>query len=340
MSGKLRKTAVSLAIGALFIMFMAPSVGAVTIKAAAGGAGGGWYQAFSQIAQLVKENEPSINIKVVPGSGLANPPRVNSGEVQLGFAFPPFINAASNGKKPYKKAHPDIRTIAVGFGKNPLQFVVTEDSGITGIEEIVKNKTPLKLAADRMGTTDEWCTKTVLGFYKVTYKDIKKWGGKVMHLGYGDIETSLKDRNADSTFVIISPPASIITSVAISRPIRLLEMPQPLMDYLVNEWSFSPAVIEKGTYKGQDKDVRTALLSTAILVNKDVPEDVVYKITKVILENVDRIRKISPTFKDFDPAKAVIGTGADLHPGAKKFGQEKGYLLKIAIHIKKLCTKL
>jgi len=326
MSGKLKKTALVLAIGALFLLLMAPSTWAITIKAAAGGAGGGWYQAFSQIAQLVKEKEPSINIKVVPGSGLANPPRVNSGEVKMGFAFPPFINAASNGKKPYKKAYPNIRTIAVGFGKNPLQFVVTQDSGITGIEEIIQKKIPLKLAADRVGTTDEWCTKTVLGFYNVTYKDIKKWGGKVMHLGYGDIETSLKDRNSNSTFVIISPPASIITSVAISRPVRLLEMPQPLMDYLANEWSFSPAVIEKGTYKGQDKDVRTALLSTAIMASKDLPEDVVYKITKVILENSDRIRKISPTFKDFDPAKAVIGTGADLHPGAKKFGKEKGYL--------------
>ena len=322
----LKNTILMSAIGALFILFLATPIWAKTLKAAAGGAGGGWYQAFSQIVQLVKEEEPSINIKVVPGSGLANPPRVNSGEVQLGFAFPPFINAASNGKEPYKKAYPNLRTIAVGFGKNPLQFVVTEDSGITSVEEIVEKKFPLKLAADRVGTTDEWCTKTVLGFYKVTYKDIKKWGGKVMHLGYGDIETSLKDRNADATFVIISPPASILTSIAISRPIRLLEMPQPLMDYLVNDWSFSPSVIKAGTYKGQDQDVKTAILSTAIMVRKDVPEDIVYKITKVILENPERIQKISPTFKDFDPAKALIGTGADLHPGALKFGKEKGYL--------------
>jgi TRAP transporter TAXI family solute receptor len=315
-----------LVIGAFFILFAAPATWAVTLKAAAGGAGGGWYQAFSQIVQLVKEKEPSINIKVVPGSGLANPPRVNSGEVQMGFAFPPFINAASNGKAPYKKAYPNIRTIAVGFGKNPLQFVVTQDSGINSVEEIVQNKIPLKLAADRVGTTDEWCTKTVLGFYNVTYKDIKKWGGKVMHLGYGDIETQLKDRNANSTFVIISPPASILTSVAISRPIRLLEMPQPLMDFLINDWSFSPSVIAKGTYKGQDQDVPTALLSTAIMVRKDVPEDVVYKITKVIMENPERIRKISPTFKDFTPANAVKGTGADLHPGTMKYAKEKGYI--------------
>lgn len=147
-----------------------------------------------------------------------------------------------------------------------------------------------------------------------------------MHLGYGDIETQLKDRNANSTFVIISPPASIITSVAISRPIKLLEMPEPLLEFLIKEWSFSPYVIKKGTYKGQDQDVRTALLSTAIMASKDVPEEIVYKITKVILENPERIRKISPTFKSFEPANAVIGTGADLHPGTLKYGKEKGYI--------------
>ena len=164
MTVKTKKMAYVLVVVMTSLLFIASSAWSTTLKAAAGGAGGGWYQAFSQIAQLIKEKEPSIDITVVPGSGLANPPRVNSGEVHLGFAFPPFINAASNGKQPYKKAYPKIRSIAVGFGQNPLQFVVTEDSGIKSIEEIVKNRVPLKLAADRVGTTDEWCCKTVLGF--------------------------------------------------------------------------------------------------------------------------------------------------------------------------------
>ncbi|MBW1696602.1 MAG: TAXI family TRAP transporter solute-binding subunit [Deltaproteobacteria bacterium] len=313
-------------LGLFMVFLMVPSVQAVTLKAAAGGTGGGWYQAFSQLAQLVKEKDPSIDIKVVPGGGLANPPRVDAGEVQLGFAFPPFINAASKGKKPYKKAHPNIRTVAGGFGLNPLQFVITKDTGIKSIEEIVQKKFPLKFAADRVGTTDEWSCRTVLEFYKVTYEDIKKWGGKVMHLGYGDIETQIKDRNADATFVMIAPPASIITSISISRPIRLLEFSEELRNYLVNEWSFSPAIIKAGTYKGQDRDVQTVALFTTIMANKDVADDVIYRITKIILENPDRVRKISPAFKPFDPTKAGIGTGGQLHPGALKFYKEKGWI--------------
>jgi len=313
-------------IGALSLFLTAPTAQSITLKAAAGGTGGGWYQAFSQMAQLIKEKDASINIKVVPGGGLANPPRVNSGEVQLGFAFPPFINAASKGKKPYDKPHQNIRTIAGGFGLNPLQFVVTRDTGITSIEDLVNKKYPLKFAADRVGTTDEWSTKTVLDFYKISYKDIKKWGGKVMHLGYGDIETQVKDRNADATFVMIAPPASIITSISISRPIRLLSFSKKLRDYLVNEWSFSPAMIKGGTYKGQDEDVQTVALFTAIMAHKDVPDEVAYKITKIITGNPDRIRAISPAFKNFDPSKAGVGTGGKLHPGALKFYKEKGWV--------------
>ncbi|MBW2307153.1 MAG: TAXI family TRAP transporter solute-binding subunit [Deltaproteobacteria bacterium] len=325
MSTRRRHLVYLLFIGVLSLLLIPPHVQALTLKAAAGGTGGGWYQAFSQIAQLIKEKEPSINIKVVPGGGLANPPRVNSGEVQLGFAFPPFVNAASKGKKPYDKKHPNIRTIAGGFGLNPLQFVVTKDTGITSIEDLIKKKHPLKFAADRVGTTDEWSTRTVLEFYKTSYEDIKKWGGKVMHLGYGDIETQIKDRNADATFVMIAPPASIITSISISRPIRLLSFSKKLRDYLVNEWSFSLAVIKGGTYKGQDEDVETVALFTVIMANKDVPDDVAYKIAKIIADNPDRIRAISPAFKEFDPSRAGIGTGGKLHPGAEKLYKEKGW---------------
>jgi len=219
-----------LLIGALSLLLIASPARAITLKAAAGGTGGGWYQAFSQMAQLVKEKDASIDIKVVPGGGLANPPRVDSGEVQLGFAFPPFINAASKGKNPYDKAYPNIRTIAGGFGLNPLQFVVTQDTGITSIEDMIQKKYPLKFAGDRVGTTDEWSTKTVLGFYNITYDVIKNWGGKMMHLGYGDIETQIKDRNADATFVMIAPPASVLTSISISRPIRVLSFSKELRD--------------------------------------------------------------------------------------------------------------
>ena len=315
-----------LVIGAFFVCSMVPSAWAISLKAAAGGTGGGWYQAFSQLAQLVKEKDPSIDIKVVPGSGLANPPRIDGGEIQLGFAFPPFVNAASKGKKPFKKAYPNIRTVAGGFGLNPLQFVITQDTGIVSIDDLVQKKFPLKFAADRKGTTDEWSCKTVLEFYKITYNDIKKWGGKVMHLGYGDIETQIKDRNADATFVMIAPPASIITSISISRPIRLLEFSDELRHHLVNDWAFSPAEIKAGTYKGQDNSVKTVALFTAIMANKTVPDDVVYKITKILLDNPERIRKISPAFKNFDPSKAGIGTGGTLHPGAMKFYKEKGWV--------------
>jgi len=67
-------------------------------------------------------------------------------------------------------------------------------------------------------------------------------------------------------------------------------------------------------------------LFTAIMVHKDVPDDAAYEIAKIIAENPDRIRAISPAFKDFDPAMSGIGTGGELHPGAAKFFKEKGWI--------------
>ena len=99
-----------------------------------------------------------------------------------------------------------------------------------------------------------------------------------------------------------------------------------LRDYLVNEWSFSPAVIKAGIYKGQDKDVEMVALFTAIMAHKDVPDEVAYEIAKIIADNPDRIHAISPAFKDFDPSRAGVGTGGTLHPGAEKFFKEKNWI--------------
>jgi TRAP transporter TAXI family solute receptor len=51
-------------------------------------------------------------------------------------------------------------------------------------------------------------------------------------------------------------------------------------------------VIPAGTYPGQDKDIRTMAQPNFLAVHADVPEDVVYKITKTVYENLPFLRNI------------------------------------------------
>ena len=63
----------------------------------------------------------------------------------------------------------------------------------------------------------------------------------------------------------------------------------------------------------------------AILVAKaELAEDVVYRITKAMFENIKTIEGAHAKGKEVKLEKALIGMPIPLHPGAEKFFKEKG----------------
>ncbi|RLE13529.1 hypothetical protein DRJ04_04125 [Candidatus Aerophobetes bacterium] len=170
---RLKKIATSIIVGMLVLGLGASAYG-ITLKATAGGVGGVWYTTLAGLAEIVHNKYPEITIRVVPGGGLINQPRVGTGECELGFTFPPQAHAAREGNEPFDKSYPDIMLIATGLGNSYLTFVIAEETGITSIEEIVNRKYPLRIAVERRGTTDEWAHRKVWEYYGVTYEDISK----------------------------------------------------------------------------------------------------------------------------------------------------------------------
>jgi hypothetical protein len=58
-------------LGVVFVLALGASgAAAQTYNATVGGLGGVWYTMFTGIAELVKEKDPGVIIRVVPGGGL------------------------------------------------------------------------------------------------------------------------------------------------------------------------------------------------------------------------------------------------------------------------------
>lgn len=300
--------------------------GKVSIRAAAGGVGGGWYTVLAGLAEIVAENESSVSVQVVPGGGLLNPPRIGTKEIEMAFVFPPFLNTAMEGKEPFDKAYPDVRGVIKGFGEAVGQFVVAESTGLVSFKDIADKKYPLKIAVDRVGTTDEWLFRNILAFYNVTYEDIAKWGGKVTHAGYNDQATLFKDRHVDALFGNIAIPWTAAMEAQLARKIKLMPFDDDLRNHLIENFAFSPGEIPAGTYGIVEQPIPTVASITTLAAHKDVSEDVVYKITKAICGNPDRVKATHDSAKSFDPEKAHEGLGAPLHPGAEKYFKEVGLI--------------
>lgn len=304
-----------------------PQLPPTTVQWAAGGVGGGWYALSASVAELIKQEQPNLQINVVPGAGIANHLRVAKGDVQVAFGFPPLAKALMEGVEPFKpeEKSQDITAAIAGFSITYLTFAVADEVAATTFEEFVQKKLPLKIAVDRVGTTDEWSLRLALKHYGVTYDDIKKWGGNVTFTGYADQATNMKDKHVDAVWENIAAPSPTLQDVMTSRKIRVLPLSEPLRKELIEKTSFANQSIPTGRY-GNDKPIPSVASITTLMANPKVSEDVIYTITRIVGENADKVRKMQQSAQEFDPATAWKETGAPLHPGAAKYYKEKGYM--------------
>ncbi|MBC7331237.1 MAG: TAXI family TRAP transporter solute-binding subunit [Synergistetes bacterium] len=316
-------------------MALASELKPVTLTWVAGGVGGGWYTQAGALASLINQKEPKITIKVVPGGGVVNPMRVSSGEADLGWGITFVDKMAYKGLQPlYKKAFPNVRAIGGYFGYYHIHFIAAAETGIKTVKELadmVKAGKPIRIAIPMKGTSDLPLAERILAFYGISLEDIKKAGGEYFHAVYADMVSNYKDRHVDFVITHLSLPAAAVTEMFVSRDSVLLAVSDECIDTISKELGTVPretglCVIPAGTYKGQNEDVPAVATAGELLVNANVPEDVVYTITKILCENIEEVYAAHPANKTFDPKTGWKNIAVPLHPGAEKYYKEKGYM--------------
>ena len=316
-----------LALCAFFLLSASPAQ-AQTLTWTAGGVGGGWYTIGGGIANLINEKSGGITVKVIPGGGTVNPRLVDKGECDLGWGLP-FMNAAAwNGEDPYDKKHSNLRAIAGGMSMNYFHFYVGAETLFKNMDEIFKQKKALRIAISPAGTSDEWVFRKVLAHYKTNYKELEAAGFKFFRGSYAEQATQFKDKNVDSVFTFLATPAAAVTEATIGRNLRILNFPPDLLESL-GKYGITAGKIAPGTYpkaSNGNEEITAAAAGSVIITNKDLADEVAYRLAKAIHENLDQFRKIHGSLVPYQLKDAVTGTGLPLHSGAEKYYKEKGIL--------------
>ncbi|MGM8366501.1 TAXI family TRAP transporter solute-binding subunit [Virgibacillus sp. W0181] len=300
----------------------------VTLTWATGSDGGGWYSSAGGIASIINEKNPNINIKVIPGGTLQNIPFVTNGEADIAWEQAPFLETAMQGVEPFEEVHDNLVAIGTGFSPVYFHFAVGADSGIDSIDQIFEEQMPVKISVTPVNNSDEMLLRKFLEFYDVTYDDIKSWGGDIYHGSYTEQSSQFQDNNVDAMFIELGLPGAAITEAANSRDMKLLPIPKDVIEHLA-EYSVIEGTIPAGTYPkavNGDEDIESAILETMLVASKDVPEDVIYEITKIINENTDRFESIHASLAEYETENAIETITMDLHPGAEKYYKEIGLM--------------
>ena len=295
--------------------------GKIPITIGAGSVGGTWFPKMTALMIVLNEQIPELVCTVVPGNSIVNTRAMGKSEVDISMAYVSSVVDAWDAREPFETK---IRNIgAMGqMPYTPYHFIVLADSDIYSIEDLADKN----LSVGTSGSGTNQCVMRVLAEVGITEESVKAAGGEVNYLGYGDGAMALRDRVVDMTISDGMPPAPRIMELEATLPIRVLPLSPELSQAMFDKYGYAQWLLAGGVYKGTPEDTMICGSPQIMAARMELSEDLVYKMTKALYENTDRLTEIYSAFADLDPETGAENMPIPFHPGAERYWKEQGKL--------------
>lgn len=292
-----------------------------------------YRQAVVRMDSIGSAGEISRPIELSSFSTFDGISRVVSGEIDLAFINPSAMLAVAckGGGASFTTPQP-VRTVAVLPSPDQCMFAVRTETGLTHIEDIGREKYPLKL---RLRGVKNHCLHNMLddlcaaaGF---SLSDIESWGGEVQKVGglpwFG---TPKFEALAQGEITAIFDEgvyrwAGAVTSAGITA----LKMAEDTAQKL-EAMGYRRNTLSRADYPTLPDDILTLDFSGwPVFVREDADDDFVRR----ICAGLEARKSVIPWEGEgplpldqmcIDSPAAPLG--APLHPAAEKFWAEQGYL--------------
>jgi TRAP transporter TAXI family solute receptor len=295
-------------------------IGVKTVTIASGPVSGMWYPAGAKMGELF-EKEFNLKVTVDIGGSAQNIRRVDAGrDADIGFASTPEVYNAYNGLAPFTKKHTNFNLMGC-YTPYYYQVLVREGSGIHSWKDL-KNK---RFSPGNAGTGSEILSRNILEEVGLNYDMIRKAGGNIEFRDYAGSTEAMKDGNLDIMAASMNFPIPVYEEYFLRGKGYFLSVEESIRTKVSQKYpAYSPTDMPAGVYKGQNSPVPTFYYWSVFVVRADLPESVVYELTKATYKNDKEIRSLMAALKDFSTQNALKWSHIPVHPGAKKYFKEVG----------------
>jgi TRAP transporter TAXI family solute receptor len=151
---------------------------------------------------------------------------------------------------------------------------------------------------------------------------------------YGPVSSNaeaVKNRQAMAVGWFTVVPASFIMDLGSAMPVRVLGVSNEEIAALQKlNPGFVPYTLKAGLYKDQGvtEEVQTFQSPTVLIASSKTSPEVIYKITKAIVEGREEFGNVTSVMKGVTAAEMAQNFGMPMHPGAEKYYREAGLLKK------------
>lgn len=286
---------------------------AQTLSIATGNPAGIYYPLGGGLASIWSRHVGGVNMKAeVTAGSVTNLIQVAKLESDIGFAQGDSVADAMAGVGPFPSALP----LAI-LGKmypNVVHVVTVRSSGIESVDDL-RGK---KVSVGPPGSGNAVTAWNILDAVGITEDDFT-----VRQLNYTETSNGLKDGTIDAGFIAGGIGIAAVVELAVARRIALVPFTDEEMAAITNHVAaYSAFSVPPGVYRGIDSSVQTPTLWNLLVVNRDMDEELAYRLIKAVFEFRQDLENISQVAKFIVPETAASVGNLPLHPGARRYYDE------------------
>jgi len=260
---------------------------------------------------------PDLAFEVVPSGGaVENLELLQRGAADLGFAFADvtylaFVGRLDVNSRPFDR----LRGVAI-LQLTTIHVLIRPDSGITSIEQLRGRR----VALGPSGSGTAISARVLLEAFGVPITEVRG-----QHLPFLESANGVVRGELDAAFISAGYPAESVLT-ATRGGAQLLEVSGPVVERLRTNYPFlRVALIPAGTYPPFRGPVHTVGIDTLIACSADLPETLVYRLTKTFFDVLPEMATKVDALRRMDLARAPA-TPIPLHGGAARYYRERELL--------------
>ena len=320
------RKAVSAALLATVMMVIAAGVSAdkpTFVTLGTSGSGGTYGLIGAAMAKVLNQfgNGVNVTVEATPGGGLGNVRLLGRKRLDFGIATVDNAVAAYEGIGPFEKEqYKNIRLVLFGTDL-PFHVVVPGDSPIRQLTDLKGKTLVTNSAANATMYIPE--TLSLFGLRKdVDYK--------LLNVATTEAIEAFKDGRVHAFVSYLFMPVAALLDLTTTRTVRFLAMDEAKRRELTGRYTYyGLGKIPAKTYPGQDADIPTTTITGVLLAREEVPKDVVYRVTKALLEHTKDLQETYAAAGTFSLERQAsrLKEGKVVppwHPGAEQYFKERG----------------
>ena len=295
----------------------------IGLLVATGNYGGIYHPVGNSVCRLLNLETERHGLRCfarISTGSVANLRALRAGEVSFGLVQSDVEHAAATGEAPFSRSGPlaDLRVV-LELHEEPFTVLARRDSGIRNHRQLLGKR----ISVGELGSGDRFTGKKLLEAYGWDRDDFES----VVALSPFDRVAALCNGEVDAIEFRVGHPNGWVQEAARLCDVTLVGVEGAELDRLLAETAYySRAVIPGGLYRANREDV-PSFGARALLVTRAGEPELVYELTRAVMENFDIFVKLHPALARLTrEAMVPRDMATPLHAGARRYFEEAGLL--------------